>query len=73
MKDSSAAFLGGVLLVLLAYAMWRAGQPGPASGSTATVRAIFGGRQSSGDYAPIVGLIGGAFLYFAMRSQKSGR
>lgn len=69
MKDSTALVLGGVLFLALAYGMFRAGQPGPVSGSTATVRAVFGGQVSCGSWFPIVGIIGGVLLWVGIRTR----
>lgn len=70
MKDSHSAVLGGVLLIVLGYLMFRAGEPGPVSGATATVRAVFGGRESAGSYGPIVMLAGAVFVAVGVRSSR---
>lgn len=70
MKDSHAAVLGGIVLVLLGYLMFRAGQPGQVTGATATVRAVFGGRESAGSYGPLVMLAGAVFVAVGVRSSR---
>ncbi len=70
MRDLHAAVLGGIALLLIGYLMYRAGQPGPVAGATATVRAVFGGRESAGSYGPLVMIAGAVFVAAGVRTSR---